>query len=435
VLKGTVTVDNLDTPRLDIDLPTVNLAFDDIRGLSASTADLPAGGRYEGSLKVKGDTGRLATMTIDATIKRLLAARSDLSGSLSVKNLDKPQFTMSMQSDLLDVDALRASFGGGDDDARTPPKQNENPSGLGKSTRDMLAGVSGKATLKAKRAIVKGMTMTNFTGVLTMTRGVAKFETLDFGLYGGTVTASGTLLDLPSEKTKYDLRLSGTDIDFGAVVAAHTPIGRIFKGTVSPKLQVKGRGLAPGDFAISADGPASLSFKQLVIGGLDVLGPIGDAMKAGKATGFNAAAAKRESGLTLSNFTALTEFMGGRLRLQQPVEADTPLGRMRIEGTTGLDARLDLRSTLQLTPQTIATMTGGKVRVKDPVPVPMRIGGTWDKPQVSGVDVKALLAAVVGDAAKDVIDKGKDAARDAAKDAAKDALGNVLGGGKKKKKK
>jgi hypothetical protein len=435
VLKGNVAVDNLDTPRLDIDLPTVNLAFDDLRGLSDSTADLPAGGRLEGTLKLKGDTGRLATMSVDATIKRLLAAKSDLSGTLSVKNLDKPQFTMTTQSDLLDVDALRAAFGGGDDDASTPPKKDENPSGLSKSTRDLLAGVNGRATMKAKRAIVKGMTMTDFNGVLVMTRGVAKFETLEFGFYGGTVTASGTLLDLPSEKTKYDLRLNGTNIDFGAVVAAHSPIGRVFKGTVSPKLEVKGRGLAPGDFAITADGPAALSFKQLIIGGLDVLGPIGDAMKAGKATGFNTAAAKKEPGLTLSNFTALTEFIGGKLKLQKPIEADTPMGKMKIEGTTGLDAKLDLRSTLQLTPQMIATMTGGKVKVKEPVPVPMKIGGTWDKPQVSGVDVKALLAAVVGDAAKDVIDKGKDAAKDAAEDAAKDALGNLLGGGKKKKKK
>ena len=48
----------------------------------------------------------------------------------------------------------------------------------------------------------------------------------------------------------------------------------------------------------------------------------------------------------------------------------------------------------------------------------------------SGVDVKALLLAVVGDAAKGVIDKGKDAATDAAKD----AVGNLLGGKKKKKK-
>jgi|GEM_PF-1598879 len=439
-IKGTIAVDNLDAPRLDIDLTSVGLSFDDIRGLSASLADLPAGGRYDGSVKVKGDTAKLSTMQIDAKITRFVAAKSDLKGAIKITNLDKPQFALGTQSDLLDVDALRAAFGGGDgggsDAPKKKPGKDDNPSGLSKAARDLLAGVNGKASLQAKRAIVKGMTMSNFTGVLVMTRGVATFEKLEFGFYGGTVTANGTMLDLPTERTKYDIRFAGKDIDFGAFVADQTPIGKIFKGTVSPKLEVKGRGLAPGDFAVTADGPAALSFKQLIIGGLDVLGPIGDAMKAsGKAGAFNAAAAKKEPGLTLSNFTALTKFVGGRLQLEKPIEADTPLGKMKIEGSSGMDARLDYKSTLSLTPQTISAMTGGKVKVKDAVAVPMRIGGTWDKPQITGVDIKALLLAVVGDAAKAVIDKGKDAAVDAAKDAAKDAVGDLLGGGKKKKKK
>ncbi len=432
-LKGNVSVDNFDAPKLDIDLTSVALAFDDVRGISASTRDLPKGGRFDGSLKVKGDTDKMATMQIDAKITRLLAARSDLKGAIQIKNLDTPQFILGTQSDLLDVDALRAALGGGDDDGGAKkPSKDDNPSGLSKSTRDMLAGVNGKATLQAKKAIVKGMTMTNFTGVLVMNRGVAKFDKLDFGFYGGTVSASGTLLDLPQKATKYDLRLNGNNIDFGAMVAAHTPLGRLFKGTVSPKVEVKGRGLAPGDFAISADGPAALQFKQLIIGGLDVLKPINDAV-GNKAPGFNAKAASREPGLTLNNFTALTKFIGGKLKLEKPVEADTPLGKMKIEGSTGLDARLDLSSVLSLTPQMVSAMTGGKIKPKNAVPVPMKIGGTWDNPRVSNVDVKALLEAVVGDVVKDAIDKGKDKAKDKAKDVVKDVVGGIVGGGKKKK--
>jgi hypothetical protein len=449
IVKGNLSVENLDTPKLDIDLSTVALAFDDVRGISASMADLPKGGRYDGTIKVVGDTAKMSTMQIDAKITRFLAAKSDLKGAIQIKNLDKPQFVLGTQSDLLDVDALRAALGGGDDDSSgKKPSKDENPSGLSKATRDMLAGVNGKATLQAKKAIVKGMTITNFTGVLVMRSGVATFEKLDFGFYGGTVSASGTSLDLPQQRTRYDLRLDGENIDFGAVVAAHTPLGRLFKGTVSPKLDVKGRGLAPGDFAITADGPAALKFKQLNIGGLDILGPLNDAMKS-KAPGFNAnAAAPRDTGLTLNNFTALTKFIGGRLRLEKPIDADTPMGKMKIEGSTGMDARLDLTSVLSLTPQMISSMTGGKVKPKNAVPVPMKIGGTWDNPRVSNIDVKALLQAVVGDAVKDVVDsvvdKGKDKAKDAvdknkdkAKDKAKDVVNDVLGGiggGKKKKK-
>jgi len=274
-----------------------------------------------------------------------------------------------------------------------------------------------------------------------MTRGVAKFDKLDFGFYGGTVSATGTLLDLPAEKTRYELDFAAKNVDFGAFLADQTPVGKLFKGTLSPKVKVKGRGLAPGDFAISADGPAELSFKQLSIATLDVLGPIGDAMKkTGKATGFNAAAASNEKGLTLTNFTALTRFIGGKLKFEKPVDADTPFGKMKIEGGTGLDSKLDFKSTLNLSPATIKKMTGGKLTVKSDIPVPMKIGGTWDKPVITGVEIDKLLTAIGGAVVGDVLDKvtgGKDA-KDVAKDVGKDVAKGVtdlLGGGKKKKKK
>jgi hypothetical protein len=435
-LQGDVSIDNLDAPRVNVDLGKVQIAFDDLRRFSDVVADLPAGSRFEGALKVSGDTAKRPTMSVDATIGRLVIGESDLRGSIALKNLASPQFSMSTESSRLDVDALRAAFGGGDDDASTPPKKNENPAGLSKATRDLLAGVNGRASIKAARAIVKGMTMTHFSGALVMTRGVARFETLDFGLFGGTVSASGTVLDLPAERTRYDLRLSGTDVDFGQLVSAHSPIGRVFSGKLSPKVEIKGRGLSPGDFAISAEGPAALTFRQLVVAGLDLRAPIAAAMTAGKAKGFQASSSGRAPpGLSLSGFTALTELKGGQLRFQKPVTVDTPLGAMTIDGTTGLDARLDLRSTLQLTPQAVASMTNGAVTLKGPIPVPLRIGGTWDAPRVSGVDVKALLAAVLGAAATDAIDAGKDAVKDAAADAARDAVGRVLGGKKKKKNK
>ncbi len=440
-IKGNVSVDNFDKPVVDVDLTQLVLGFDDLRPVSESTADLPAGGRFDGTLKLKGDTGKMSTLVVDVKINKLIAGKSDLKGAIKITNLDVPKFAMGTQSEFLDVDGLREAFGGGGDDAASKkPSKDENPHGLSKSTRDLLADVSGKANLQAKKALVKGMTMTNFNGTLIMTRGVAKFDKLDFGFYGGTVSASGTSLDLPSERTKYAIDFDAKNVDFGAFLADMTPIGKVFKGTVSPQLHVKGKGLAPGDFAITADGPAEMKFKELTIGSLDVLGPINDAL--GKASKGKAgtASAKAEKGLQLSNFTALAKFVGGKMKLEKPIDADTPLGKMKIEGSSGLDNSLDFKSILNLTPDTIKKMTGGKVTVKNAVAVPFKIGGSWDKPAITGIDVGDLVKAVVGDAAKDVVDKvvgGKGAkdAVDAGKDAAKDAIGGLLGGDKKKPKK
>lgn len=437
-IKGNVSVDNFDKPVVDVDLTQLVLGFDDLRPISESTADLPAGGRFDGTLKLKGDTAKKSTMKVDVKINKLLAGKSDLKGAIQITNLDQPKFAMGTQSEFLDVDGLRAAFGGGGDE-KTPAKKtkDENPHGLSKSTRDMLAGVSGKANLQAKKALVKDMTMTNFNGTLIMTRGVAKFDKLDFGFYGGTVTASGTSLDLPSERTKYAIDFSAKNVDFGAFMADQTSMGKLFKGTVSPELHVKGKGLAPGDFAITADGPAEMKFKELTIGSLDVLGPINDALGKSKAGKLGTASAKGEKGLQLVNFTALAKFVGGKMKLEKPIDADTPLGKMNITGSTGMDNSLDFKSVLQLTPETIKSMTGGKVKVKNAIPVPFKIGGSWDKPSITGIEIDKLVTAILGDAAGDIVDKvtgGKtDKVKDKAEDAAKDALGGLLGGGDKKK--
>jgi hypothetical protein len=427
---GDVKVKNLDKPVLDVDLPTIDLAFDDVRSLSESAGDLPAGGRFRGNLKLTGDTAKSSTVKAAVKIDSFAAQGSTMKGNIQLENLDKPRFDLSLQADYLDVDKLR-----GDSSKPAEPKKprqkRENPHGLSASSRAMLADVNGKGTITAQRAVVKGIPVTAFKGALVMTRGVARFETLEFGLYGGTMTANGTVLDLPAERTGYDLKLKGKDIDIGAAIADQTSLGKIFSGRISPDINVKGRGLAPGDFALTADGPAELKFKSFTISTLDLLGPIGEALnKTGKLPGTKLAIASSE-GTALESFTALTKFVGGRLKLERPVETQSSAGKIQWEGAAGLDAGLDLKATLNLTPATIARMSGGKLKVKDAVPVPLRVGGTWDKPKVTGVDVTrlltAILANVAGGAVADVKDAAKDAAKDVAKDAAKDALGSVTG--------
>jgi hypothetical protein len=441
-IAGSVGVDNLEAPRLDVNLPTLAVAFDDVRPLLESPGDLPAGGRFSGSLVARGDTAKPATMSVDVKIDALSMAKSDLKGTVKLTNLDQPRFTIATQSEMLDVDALKAAFGGGSSSSSSSSSTaDENPHGLSKSARALLAGVSGKATLTAKRARVKDMAMSNFNGVLVVTRGVARFDTLTFGFYGGTVTASGTTLNLPAERTGYDLAFKAKDVDFGAFLADQSGVGRVFTGKVSPNLALKGRGIAAGDFASNAEGPAELAFSSLNIASLNLLEPLGGAVKkSGKGGAFNANAASTEGkqGLKLSGFTALTRLVGGKMRLEKPIETDTPLGRIKIEGGTSLANTLDFKTTLQLTPAMIGKLTGGKVKPKEAIPVPMKIGGSWDKPQVTGVDVDKLLLALVGDVAKDILDKGKQAVGGKVKDAVGDALGGLLGGndkGKKKKRK
>ena len=76
-----------------------------------------------------------------------------------------------------------------------------------------------------------------------------------------------------------------------------------------------------------------------------------------------------------------------------------------------------------LSPATVAKMTGNKVKLTEAVPVPMKLGGTWASPRITGLEIDKLLLAIVGDQAKGLVEKGTAALGDKAKE----QVGAVLG--------
>ena len=422
-------VANLSSPVLDVDLPTLDVVFDDVRTLSDSLSDLPAGGHFTGTAKVVGDTNRSSTVDVNVGIIVLAIDESTLTGKLALHGLDAPRFTADLSANMLNVDKLRAAFGGSPSAATSSPSspsaKDDNPHGLSNKTRARLATLNGTASLKAKKAIVKGIPVSDFDGKLTMNHGVLAFDTLRFGLYGGTMTATGTLLDLPSERTGYTLHMKGEHIDLGTALAAHTGIGKVFSGSVSPSLDVVGKGIAAGDFAATLEGPAQLVAAAMQLVSLDLMGPLVTALKAAGVGGnLVKPIASVEKGTQLKDVNAALMFHAGKMTLQKPMESTTPYGKLSVEGGASLDDTLDLKATLHLTPQTLSQLTSGHFAPKDAVPVPLHIGGSWEHPIVSGLDVGAIAKGLLGSSAQ----KAADVVKDTAKDVAKDAVGKVLSG-------
>jgi hypothetical protein len=421
-------VKNLDKPDLTVDLTTINLAFDDVRALSESAGDLPAGGRFQGALKMRGDTARDDTVDVNVTVGTLEVPGSRIKGTIALKSLENPRFNLDLKADTLDVDAL--SGGGGSDEggADEPKAKRENPHGLSKSTREMLAKVSGTGTLKADKAIVRSVPVTNFVGKLVMTKGVVTFDALDFDLYGGRVSATGTRLDLPAESTGYALKLKIKDMDLGEVLKEHTSLNGVLAGRLSPELDLNGKGLAWTDLVKTLDGPAVFQSSALTFTTLDLLGPIGEPLKKAMsaATTFKMAGTPKASqGTTLKDLFAMATFHGGKMQLKKPVDVDTPHGKLHVDGSAYLDKRLDFTASLDMQPDTVAMFTGGKVKPKKAIPVPMKIGGTWDHPAITGVDVTALAAAILGELGGKYVDQAVDAAADKAADIVGDKVGGA----------
>lgn len=426
------------SPVLDVDLGNVDVKFDDLRRALPGAAGLPAGGRLRGAIKIGGAPSSLATVKVAVTALDLELPRSRLKGSLSLENLDRPNFAFDLAGDALDVDALLGTETAATEDAPPP----ENPHGLPAETRAFLTRVNGKGSLKVGLLTTRGIPLRNFVGTLVMTNGVVRFEALDFTLYDGKVSASGTVADLPAERTGYALALRVQGMELGSALAAHTRLDGVVKGKVDESLTVAGRGLAWQDAVSTLRGPLELKASALSLPGLDVLGPIANTVRsvtdggakagmtasgataggspaAGGSGGGGGGGGATDRGTTLRDVAAQMRFDGGRLQFVKPTTFKTAFGALTTEGDMFLDTRLDLKAVAELSPETIASWTGGRVKVPKPVAVPLKIVGTWSKPEVGGIDVRALAGAMISGAALAGIDPRAGAVVGAVADPAK----------------
>ncbi|MBN2360386.1 MAG: AsmA family protein, partial [Deltaproteobacteria bacterium] len=378
----------------------------------------PAGGMFDGAVKLVGSTGDLSTLAADVRIQKLVYGKANLAGTLGLKNLVAPQFSFDLQSPYLDIDELLG------EESSEPKKKDEkkraspddNPHGLSKSVRALLATVSGEGKLKVGRALFKGLDCANFDARLRMTKGLVTFDALDFDIYQGHISAAGTTFDLPAEYTGYGLKLAVRDLELGQALSAHTSLGGFFSGRASDAIDVSGKGLSLNDLASSLGGNVSLNTNALTLKALDVLGPIATPLKGaltkagyGKFKGFSA----DSGGTTFKDVAALLKFVGGKFKLDKPVKSKTGFGAMELSGGGGLDNSVDMTGTAFIDADVINRAIGQKA-LKQPVPVPLKIGGTWDKPKITGVDVGAMVAAILGGKVEAIVDDAKHKAEEEA---------------------
>ena len=422
-VNGDVFVKDLDSPTIDASLPVVKVAFTDIQQFDDSLKDLPKNGRFDGALEFKGNTGKLSTLDANIKIAELVYGKAKIKGNIGVKNLDRPNFFFDLQSPYLNIDELL-----GEDDEEQTAKQaddNEstsaNPHGLEAEVRRQIATVSGTGKLNIGTAVFQDMVFKNFKGHLKMKHGVVTFDALDFDIYGGRISAAGSSFDLPARYTGYNLKLAVQDLQIGQALKAHTSMGQVMTGALNQKLNVSGRGLSGKDLRKSLDGSVQFTTKSLTIKSLDLLGPIGrpveQALKKsgnllGRFNGFHAAsgqtqgAASSLKGTTLKNVNAFLDFKDGQFYLQKPINAKTAFGGIDLRGGGDLDGSIDLKATTSLSPSTINKALGRKAVSKD-VTVPLHIGGTWDKPTITGVDAQSLVKSMLGGQAAEALDELK----------------------------
>jgi hypothetical protein len=100
----------------------------------------------------------------------------------------------------------------------------------------------------------------------------------------------------------------------------------------------------------------------------------------------------------------------GWLRLTSPLEAETPLGTVHLGGRIGLDRALDLSGKVDVSPQFVASFSGGKIAPHGAVSVPVAIRGAVADPQFEITMTPAQMAELLvppGPVARDIANLGR----------------------------
>ena len=220
--------------------------------LSASFAATLAGGTLAvpkldakvGAMRL-GATGRVEGVTAEAphvvADVSLALPRSSAKGPIEV-TLDPggPRLKFDLTAELLDVDEVATAISSG----------LSNRAGLSfvpearaaEATEDLwLPRASGSGTLRAQKARVAGMDLTDFSAAVTIDRGRVKLENTSIAAYGGTAKGKAEMRPFEPERPfRVEQRAEG--VSLAALLAGLAPAQKgTIDGTASLEVAVAGR--------------------------------------------------------------------------------------------------------------------------------------------------------------------------------------------------
>lgn len=334
-----------------------------------------------------GRAGVPESMAVEVDRLAIASRKSDLSGTVRVRDFARPQIELSMQSSYLDTADLLPS----PTTARAQPAAKR---GGGPPTA--LAHLGGHATVSATRGIASGIPFEGLKVDLAMRDGTVHANTLDIGAWGGRVSADGSDFDVAREA--FHLTGRGSDVDVEQLLARAGGAKKILRGRLSAKVDVRGAGTTPAELERSLAGTldGTVEESQLLAFNLDEL----LARQLIRALPFAVPTQRLANITSLGTLRAQVRFADGAIILDRPLTATTPEGPLELAGRFFFDGHIDLTGTLQLNPAAASALFANRIRVSEPLPLALRLTGDIHRPTLgipNLADVgKVLVSGAVG---------------------------------------
>ena len=364
--------------------------------------------RLGGKVRARGQLGHPESMHIEVPAFTAASGASQLSGSLTVDNLDAPRVTLDGKAGFLDVDDF------------LPPKSQAARAPARKSDKEapsILARVQGRAKLDVARGRASGVEYQNLRADLTLAEGRLKAHTLEVGAFGGRFSGAGSELPLVGEQQPFVAKGTVAAMDVSALMARFSPGTQVLRGLLSGDIDLSGRGTRPGDLARTLTGKLSggVAGAEFLPNALlaPVVQSLSHAVKVPALSTLLAQADQRVAALrdhTLGDLATVVRFADGVLELTKPVEAKTSYGTLSLGGKIRLDGRADLGGTVAVAPEVVSALIGNRADITEPLPIKLRITGPLRAPRISPSELEAparvLVTAFAKSAAKSAVAQG-----------------------------
>ncbi|MSP61718.1 MAG: hypothetical protein EXR72_15565 [Myxococcales bacterium] len=343
-------------------------------------------GKVRFSLRLDGDPDDLGAARAHIEGLDLAAAGGRLRGRVEVTGLDRlRKVTFDLAGSGLDLDRLLPGAG-----ARP-------------ATKPATAAATAMATgppdvdgrLQLTDARVRGVPVHGVTTEVSYAKRTVTLRLFQASTLGGTVTATGSAVDLAASPPRLALRLVLAKIDLAALAAmGDGKPGDSVEGHGTIDLHLDGAGatlaeLTPhlrGDIRLDLDDLRVRRAQPLTV---TVVNPLLARLKTGGKQ-------PRGQGMELRDLHAVLRVEGGQVRTRDPIRFYTDVGSVRIGGRVSLDRApiIALEGSLDMSPADITAASGGKLAAADPVSIPIKITGAPGSMKVEVIDLAKTTAAL-----------------------------------------
>ncbi len=279
---------------------------------------------------------------MDAQFVADLAKASDIKGTLSIPDVEKPQVNFEMSASELDIDKLIATAGGQSSGSYTAPaKAKTDPPAKGPS--EMIA----RGHINVEKITTKPYTVGPANVEIRVYTDRAELWPISIGMYGGTLQISSRV-DRATDPPRFTANVQMRNLDVAKVLAATPSANGKMGGTGELDLQLLGN--LSNEWKKTLSGTGKFAVRNGHLPGVNLNSIAGSLAKLAGVGGD-------------TPFTVLEgdiNIAGQRVTSKQ-IHLDSTSGVVNLQGSVGMDSSLDYQGTAALNPTAAFGAVGGVV--------------------------------------------------------------------------